>query len=173
MYWENRSSLFSFRRWPTPWKWPEWKNRLHLKIPFEYLKTNVTFDIFMYIIMDIIRQEALEIYQYFLHVFFRILDLEENQALLILITTFILISRLKNQEEVRAKKEAKILAMAMEQKARAQVIRRLSLLSMLLLLLFWCCYVVCCCCFFLLLLWFTSVVASGHIVFLQLKILRL
>ena len=101
----------------------------------------------MYIIMDIIRQEALEIYQYFLHVFFRILDLEENQALLILITTFILISRLKNQEEVRAKKEAKILAMAMEQKARAQVIRRLSLLSMLLLLLlFWCCYVVCCCC---------------------------
>ena len=43
-----------------------------------------TFDIFMYIIMDIIRQEALEIYQYFLHVFFRILDLEENQALLIL-----------------------------------------------------------------------------------------
>ena len=106
-----------------------------------------TFDIFMYIIMDIIRQEALEIYQYFLHVFFRILDLEENQALLILITTFILISRLKNQEEVRAKKEAKILAMAMEQKARAQVIRRLSLLSMLLLLLFWCCYVVCCCCF--------------------------
>ena len=132
-----------------------------------------TFDIFMYIIMDIIRQEALEIYQYFLHVFFRILDLEENQALLILITTFILISRLKNQEEVRAKKEAKILAMAMEQKARAQVIRRLSLLSMLLLLLFWCCYVVCCCCFFLLLLWFTSVVASGHIVFLQLKILRL
>ena len=41
MYWENRSSLFSFRRWPTPWKWPEWKNRLHLKIPFEYLKTNV------------------------------------------------------------------------------------------------------------------------------------
>ena len=92
-----------------------------------------TFDIFMYIIMDIIRQEALEIYQYFLHVFFRILDLEENQALLILITTFILISRLKNQEEVRAKKEAKILAMAMEQKARAQVIKRsrLSLLSML------------------------------------------
>ena len=135
-----------------------------------------TFDIFMYIIMDIIRQEALEIYQYFLHVFFRILDLEENQALLILITTFILISRLKNQEEVRAKKEAKILAMAMEQKARAQVIRRLSLLSMLLLLLFWCCYVVCCCCFFLLLLWFTSVVVycifgAGHIVFLQVKIL--
>merc|ERR1719220_2112190 len=31
--------------------------------------------------------------------------------------------RLKNQEEVRAKKEAKILAMAMEQKARAQAVK--------------------------------------------------
>ena len=35
-----------------------------------------TFDIFSYIIMDIIRQEALKIYQDFL----RIIDLEENQA---------------------------------------------------------------------------------------------
>jgi len=31
--------------------------------------------------------------------------------------------RLKNQEEVRAKKEAKILAMAMEQKARTQAVK--------------------------------------------------
>ena len=30
--------------------------------------------------MDIIRQEALKIYQDFLHVFFQILDLEENEA---------------------------------------------------------------------------------------------
>ena len=74
--------------------------------------------------MDIIRQEALKIYQDFLLVFFRILDLEDNQAHASdLNNYFILICRLKNQEEVRAKKEAKILAMAMEQKARAQVIR--------------------------------------------------
>ena len=123
--------------------------------------------------MDVIRQEALIIYQDFLHVFFRILDLEENQARTAL--NYILISRLKNQEEVRAKKEAKILAMAMEQKARAQVIRChgchccqcccCCFYVVMLLFLFSCCY----CCDLLRLL-FTAF-GAGHMVFLQVKIL--
>ena len=135
----------------------------------------LTFDQFSYIIMDIIRHQALEIFKIFYMCFFRILDLEENQALLILITNFILISRLKNQEEVRAKKEAKILAMAMEQKARAQVIRCHGCHSCQCCQCCCCCFGVvmllflfcCCCCCDLLRLFF----GAGHMVFLQVKIL--